>query len=108
MRRLVLVVSVALVTVLGACKGDRNECEKACRNFFTLTYWKKADAEIAALPAAEREVAKKRKLSEFANMIENGVEMCVSQCASANNDDQVECMTRAKTADEAQTCVKED
>ena len=106
MRRLALLL-VLSISVLGACKGDRNKCEAACRNFFTLTYWKKADAEIAALPAAEREAAKKKKLSEFANMIEDGVEMCVNQCSSANNDDQIDCLTKAKTADEAQACVAE-
>jgi hypothetical protein len=101
-------VVVTLLAGLAACKGDRQKCEEACRNFATLAYWGKADAEIAAAPAEQREALKKRKLAEFTHQLESGVEMCVNQCSSANNDDQTDCMIAAKTADEAMACVKND
>jgi len=102
-RALVVVISLSLASV--ACKGDRGKCEQAVRNFATLVYWKKADAEIAAAPEAERAALKRKKLSLFQNELESGVDGLVSQCASANNDDQVDCMIAAKTADEALECA---
>jgi hypothetical protein len=98
---------LALSASLVACKGDRNKCEEACRNYGTLSYWRKADAEIAALPEKDREAAKRRKLGEFSSLLENGVDHCVNQCSSANNDDQTDCMIKAKTAVEADICVKD-
>jgi len=70
-------------------------------------YWKITDAEIAAMPADKQAAARKRKLAEFGNQLENGVEMCINQCTSANNDEQTDCMIKAKTADEAAACVKD-
>ncbi len=109
MSRLVLVVaSVALAPalLLSGCKGDRNQCEQACRNFFTLTYREAADAEIAALPEDQRAAANRKKLAEFGSRIEGGVDVCIHQCVSANNDDQIACLTAAKTAAAARVCVE--
>jgi len=36
--------------------------------------------------------------------LEQGVPVCVSQCQSANNTDQTDCMIAAKTADQATAC----
>lgn len=103
MRRAVL---IAVLGLLAACKGDRDKCEKACRNFGTLMYWDLADKAIQAAPPAERDALRKRKLGEFSSLLENGVDTCVNQCTSANNDKQVDCMTNAKTAADAQKCVQ--
>lgn len=100
--------AVAIASVALGCKGDRNKCEVACRNYATLTYWERTDADIAAAPEAEREALKKRKLSEFTNYLEQGVDACVNQCASANNDEQIECMTKAKTATDVKKCSSKD
>lgn len=101
-------VVVTLLAGLAACKGDRGKCEEACRNFATLSYWAKADAQIAAAPPEQREALKKRKLAEFTHQLETGVEMCINQCASANNDDQTDCMIAAKTSEAVMACVKND
>lgn len=97
---------VAIMSLVGACKGDPVECEKACRNYATLTYWKKVDAEIAQAPPEKRDNLKKRRITEFENQLEQGVDQCVAQCVSAHNDDQTMCMSGAKTAEEADACVK--
>ena len=108
MLRTALFVLAFATAVLG-CKGDRNKCEAACRNYATLVYWEKTDAEIAAAPEAERENLKKKKLSEFTNYLEQGVDLCVNQCSSANNDEQIECMTNAKSGPEVAKCsIKDD
>jgi len=99
---------LALASSALGCKGDRNKCEAACRNYATLVYWEKTDAEIAAAPEADRENLKKKKLSEFTNYLEQGVEICVNQCSSANNDEQIDCMTKAKTGTEAEKCSSKD
>ncbi|MGN6105190.1 MAG: hypothetical protein ACTHU0_08805 [Kofleriaceae bacterium] len=97
--------ALLLSFALAACKGDPQKCEQAARNYATLTFWKKADAEIAKLPAAEQELARKKKLSEFTNALERDIDFFVGQCQSANNDDQVDCMIAAKTAEQVQACA---
>ena len=99
-------IALLLAIVLAGCKGDPQKCEQAARNFATLVYWEKADAEIGALPAAQQDLARKKKLSEFTNALERDIDFFVSQCQSANNDDQVDCMIAAKTADQALACAK--
>jgi hypothetical protein len=99
-------LAVALALVICACRGDPVKCDQGCRNFATLVYWKHADAEIAATPADQRDAVRKRFLGKFDSMLENGVDVCISQCQSANNTDQVDCMIEAKTGDQALACVK--
>ncbi len=89
-----------------ACKGDREKCEQAARNFATLTYWKRTKAEIAARPESERESMRKKKVSEFTNELETKIDTVVSQCTSANNEDQVDCMIAAKTAEAVLECAE--
>ena len=95
-----------LVLALGACKGDPVKCDQGCRNFATLAYWKTADAEIAAAPPEERDALRKRHLGRFENKLASGVDLCVSQCKSAGNTEQIDCMIAAKTADQALACTK--
>jgi hypothetical protein len=97
---------VLAVLLLAACKGDRQKCETACRNYGTLLYWEISDKEIQAAPADQRDSMRKRKLAEFSSQLENGVDMCVNQCSSANNDKQTTCMIDAKTAADAKKCVE--
>jgi len=47
-----------------------------------------------------------KRLGEFSSLLENGVDHCINQCTSANNDEQTDCMINAKTADVAEKCVK--
>lgn len=100
--RAVLVLALAFA---GGCKGDAKKCEAAARNYATLTYWQKADAEIEKLPEAERAKARRRKLGEFTNALENGIDVRVQQCQSANNDTQIDCMIAAKTAEQVAKCA---
>lgn len=99
---------LVITLLLAACKGDRNTCEQACRNYGTLVYWTKIDAELAALPEAERDGHRRKRLGEFSSLLENGVDHCINSCTSANNDDQTKCMIDAKTADQAEKCVDKD
>jgi len=100
--RLVLLLTL----VLCACKGDAQKCETGCRNFATLVYWKHVDAEVASTPPDQRDALRKRRLGEFDSKLENGIDMCVSQCQSANNETDIDCMIAAKTADQATGCLK--
>jgi len=103
--RSVLVVAMISLT-LAACKGDPQQCDLACRNFATLTHWKKVDPEIAAAPPEKREGMKKRAISEFENKLEDGIDQCIAQCVSAHNEEQTNCMIDAKSAEAVQACVK--
>lgn len=104
MRR--VLIALTAITLAGACKGDAKKCEEAARNYATLMYWKKADAEIAALPEAERKLARAKRLSAFTNGLESGIDARIQQCVSANNDEQVDCMIKAKTAEDVAKCAE--
>ena len=109
MRRSLVLVGLAALLSLGACKGDRAKCEKSCRNYGTLVYWDNADKEVAAAPEAERSAIKRKYLDKFQRELEGGVDLCINQCSSANNDETIDCLIKAKTADEARKCApKED
>jgi hypothetical protein len=95
-----------VLALLVACKGDPIKCDQACRNFATLVYWKTADAEIAKLPPDQRDALRKTKLAEFNKYVEAGIDQCVTQCQSANNESQLDCMIAAHTGDQAQSCLK--
>ena len=99
-------VAVALIGLLCACKGDPVKCDQGCRNFAALAYWKDADAAIAASPADQRDALRKQSLVKFDGVLERGIDLCVSQCQSAGNTAQIDCMVAAKTADQAYDCFK--
>lgn len=98
---------LVVAITLAACHGNPEKCEKACRNYAELTYWKKADAEIAAAPPEQRDALRKQKLSKFTADLEQGLTLCTTRCSSANNDKQADCLIEAKTADQAKACVDE-
>jgi hypothetical protein len=92
-------------TGCGACKGDPEKCDRACRNYAQLVYWEQANAEIEKVPVAERDAARKQKMAEFAEKLEKGVDLCTSKCVSANNKEDMDCLIEAKTAAAAKACV---
>lgn len=97
-------LAVLVLFVLG-CKGDPEKCENACRNYAQLVYWEQAEAEIAAAPVEQRDELRKKKMGEFSHNMSKGVDLCISKCMSANNDDDANCLEKAKTAKQAKDCV---
>ena len=104
--RLAVALVLASIVALGACRGDPVKCDQGCRNFATLVYWKRADEKVAAAAPDQRDALRKRMLGKFDSELENGIDQCISQCQSANNQDDLECMIAAKTADQARECTK--
>jgi hypothetical protein len=99
-------LALAALAFGGACKGDARKCEAGCRNHATLVFWKAADLEVAAAPADQRDAVRKRKLSELDEKLSSGIDMCVSQCQTANNETEIDCLIAAKTAERATECLK--
>jgi len=100
---------LASIVVLGAgtgCRLDAQQCDKACRNAMSLAFWKAADQEIAAAPADQRAALRKQKLNKFTQDVESGLEGCVLRCQSSRNQDAVDCLTAARTAEQAQACTR--
>lgn len=99
-------VTVLLICLVAACKeGDPERCEAAVRNYATLMYWRDADATIAKAPAEQRDELRKKKLAEFTQRMDQGLQTLVTQCVSANDKKTIQCMIDAKTADEAEKCA---
>jgi len=98
-----LIAVVMFIATLG-CKGNPEKCDQACRNYAELVFWQKANAEIEKLPPAERDAARKQKMAELAKNLSEGIDLCTSKCVSANNKDAIDCLIKAKTADQAKAC----
>ena len=96
-------ILLVLLAVAG-CRGDAQQCDQGCRNVASLLYWGNADKEIAAAPADQRDALRKRKLTEFGQKLEAGIDQCVSQCQAAGNQATIDCLIAAKTADQARAC----
>src|SRR5689334_20301168 len=108
MRKIPLVAVVAVVAAalgLGACGASGADCDKACRNYFTLHYWEDADKEIAKAPPEQREAIRKQKVEALEERMQNGLGMCTSQCKEAADGDESKCMINAKTVKEIEACV---
>ena len=97
--------ALLLILALAACKGDREKCEKAARNFFELRMPGRIEADIAHVPEAERDLARSKRRSELTNVLEEEIEFTVQQCVSANNEKTVDCLIAAKTEKEALACA---
>jgi hypothetical protein len=96
---------VLLLVLCAGCKADREKCEQACRNFATLQFWAQAEPLIAKAPANQRAKLRKEKLACFTYEMENKIDVVVTQCQSANNEEQIDCMIAAKTAAEGLACA---
>lgn len=103
MRSVVLFLALAFPVL--ACKANAQECEQAARNFATLLYWKGAEVEIAKEPPDKRQAMRRKLLAKFTVELEGKIDMVVRQCQSANNQDQIDCMIDAKTAEQALECA---
>ncbi|HEX8107169.1 MAG TPA: hypothetical protein VF516_05540 [Kofleriaceae bacterium] len=101
----IFVLGVGLAAGAG-CRVDAQQCDQACRNAMSLAYWKAADQEIAAAAADQRDALRKQKASEFTQKVEAGIDGCVLRCQSARNQDAVDCLIAARTADQAQACTR--
>lgn len=86
---------------------DRAACDRACRNYASLKYWSVADGEIASLPPAARDDARKQKSAELATKVEAGMATCVTQCLTADNAAQTACMGDAKSLEQLAACDTE-
>ena len=107
MRAVASVVCLLLCSALASgCKGDRDKCATAAQRYAELVFWDRANAEIAKLPPEQRDTERKRRLVEFNRELEAQLQFRISQCVAANNDDQADCIIKAKTAAEALDCAE--
>lgn len=101
--------ALGVVLALGAAscgKADYGKCQVAVRNFATLQFWSEAEPIIAATPEAERAALRAKKVIELEQKLAAGIDMGISQCQAANNDDQIACMTKATTWADAKKCAE--
>jgi hypothetical protein len=98
-----LILSSALAM---GCKGDREKCATAAQRYAELVFWDRANAEIAKLPVEQRDNERKRKLLEFNRELDAQLDFRVQQCVAAGNDDQSDCIIKAKTGAEALDCAE--
>jgi hypothetical protein len=97
---------LGLVASAACRKADYGKCQTAVKNFATLQFWSTVEAEIAAAPAESRPALRAQKVAELEQKLAAGIDMAISQCQAANNDDQIACMTKATTWAEARKCAE--
>ena len=61
--------------------------------------------ELTEAGCVDRKTLKARRNAEFSSRLENGVNLCIEGCVSAGNDDQMECLIKAKTAKASKACL---
>jgi hypothetical protein len=105
MRMILLAVAGALGLAAGACGASGGDCDKACRNYFTLHYWDEADRAIAAAPPDKRDAVRQQKVEQLEPRMQGELGMCVSQCREASSDKEAKCMMEAKTVKDIEACV---
>jgi hypothetical protein len=92
---------LALLLLLG-CRGDAEQCRRACRNFAHLVEGRAAEAEIAAAPSEKRDALRNTEKEA----LDHRVDVCVDECVRANDRDAIDCLIGAKTAAQAHACTK--
>ena len=109
MRCFGLVVMLAFATA-GCAKPELDDCRKACWNHNKIMFWAKVDKdaeglspEDAAKLRAEREV-EFRKIQTREE--DPGLLNCITNCQHNARPDQVKCLQKATTPDEATSCIK--
>jgi len=70
-----------------------------------LAFWDKWDAKIRAEPENQRDQLRRQKLSELDVILARGIDQCVQSCQYSNNEEQYDCMAKAKTFSEARQCA---
>jgi hypothetical protein len=103
MRKVLFVLAVALGAA--ACGASGADCDKACRNYFTLHYWEDSDKDIARVPPGQRDALRKKKVEELDPRMQNELGMCVSQCREAADDKIAKCMIDSKSVKDVEACV---
>lgn len=103
-----LCATVAAVLVLAAAPGcsrpSAKDCEETIAKWFTMIYWEKAEAEIAAAPPEQREAMRQAKAAEHERQLKGGMDLGVMQCRGARDHDFVKCMKQASNATQAKKC----
>jgi hypothetical protein len=102
--RAVAAVLLLALAPAGCSRPSAKDCEEAIRNWYTLIYWEKTEAEIAAAPAAEREAMRQAKAADKDAQLAKGMELAIMQCRGARDHDGVKCMKAATTAAQARKC----
>ena len=100
-----ILLTVALALGAGACGSSNGDCDKACRNYFTLHYWDDADRELARTPPDKRDALRQQMVEKLEPRMQTELGMCSSQCREASSDKEATCMINAKTVKDVEACV---
>ena len=96
---------LALTLLLAACnKASVQECDKGVRQYFKLVYWEEAEAQIAAVPEAERAALRLQKQEELEPRMMKNIDLAVNKCVSGAGAKRARCWTKATTVKEAKAC----
>ncbi len=98
-------ILLATVGLIACRKPSVQECDKACRNANRLLYWDEIEKEAGELPEAERAAWRAEKEKGFYETLQAGIDHCIAQCRSADNDEQLKCLTNATTAEQIRKCA---
>jgi hypothetical protein len=99
---------LVLVCGVSACdKASVQQCDKGCRNYFTLHYWEEVEAELATLPEAARAPRRIEAQAQLETRMMQNLDLCIQKCKSGADDERVDCWIRARTTTEAKRCASQ-
>lgn len=97
---------LVLAPGLAACKAPKKQCQEVCTRFATLGFWEEANIEIGKAPPADRDALRVKQTDLLqGKLVGADYDMCVSQCQSANNEDDNECVLKARDFAIAKACL---
>jgi hypothetical protein len=108
--RLLTAALLALAVELAGCQRPTGEqCERLCWRSNELNFWQKFDLETRDKPPAEVEKLRAERRKTWDEMkareFDPGLENCVRECRRSASVDDVACVERATTAEQAAACL---
>jgi hypothetical protein len=96
---------VSLALLLGACdKASVQQCDRGCRNYFTLHFHAETELLLPGIPEAERKAFLEKRAGDLEARMTQQLDLCVQKCRSGANDDRAKCWEKATTTKEAEAC----
>ena len=110
MVRVALAVLLTAVASLAGCQRLTGEqCDELCWRYNEVSFWQRFEGETRGLGPAERGKLRAEREKIWTEMkarkFDPGLENCIRECRRSATPDDLACVERAKTAEQAGDCL---